>query len=385
MPDISKTIKVFENLFQNVERPVALHEPVIAGNEWKYIKDCLNTNWVSSVGAYVEKFEEELARFTGAKRTIVTVNGTAALHLCLSLVGVKHGDEVIIPSLTFVATANAVAYCGATPLLAESDEATLGMDPVKLNGFLADVADIRDEGTFNRKTGRRIGCVVVMHTFGHPVDLDKFVEVCRKYRLELVEDAAESLGSYYKNRHTGLWGKVASLSFNGNKIITSGGGGAILTNDPVIADRAKHISTTAKLSHPWKYIHDQLGYNYRMPNINAALGLAQLERLPEFLELKRKLVSRYQQGFDGVDGISIFLEPQYAKSNYWLNCLLLDEADEDMRDELLRRTNDMQIQTRPTWELMHELPMYHHCPRMDLTVAERLKARLINIPSGASL
>lgn len=385
MPEIAEIIGIFDSLFENVEKPVALHEPVIAGNEWQYVKDCLDTAWVSSVGSYVDKFEEELAGFTGANRAIVTVNGTAALHLCMRLVGIEQGDEVIIPSLTFVATANAVAYCGAIPLLAESDETTLGMDPVKLDSFLADVTDMRDSGTFNRITGRRIGCVVVMHTFGHPVDLDKFVEVCRKYRLELVEDAAESLGSYYKNRHTGLWGKVASLSFNGNKIITSGGGGAILTSDPEIADRAKHISTTAKLDHPWKYVHDQLGYNYRMPNINAALGLAQLERLPEFLERKRKLVSRYQQAFSGANGVRIFQEPSYAKSNYWLNCLLLDEPDQDVRDELLHRTNEMQIQTRPTWELMHELSMYRHCPRMDLTVAEGLKARLINIPSGAML
>ncbi|MDP2761525.1 MAG: LegC family aminotransferase [Sideroxyarcus sp.] len=366
--------------------PIPLHEPSFKGNEWEYVKECLDTGWVSSVGKFVDRFEQELADYTGVKRAVAVVNGTAALHVCLKLVGVEQGDEILIPTLTFIATANAVSYCGAIPHFVDSDETTLGLDPQKLELHLKEIAEIRPEGCFNKKTGHRIKAVLPMHTFGHPVDLDPLVEVCRRYQLELVEDAAESLGSFYKGRHTGNWGKVSALSFNGNKIITTGGGGAILTNDEQLGKLAKHLTTTARVPHKWSFIHDQIGYNYRLPNINAALGCAQLEQLPGFLEIKRKLAENYRQAFAGIDGIRFFTEPSFAQSNYWLNVLLLDKDFAAQRDSLLDATNSQGIMTRPAWILMHELEVYKSCPKMDsLNVAEDIERCLINIPSSTKL
>lgn len=364
---------------------LSLHEPSFAGNEWVYVKECLDTGWVSSVGKFVDRFEQQLADYTGVKRAVAVVNGTAALHVCLRLVGVEPGDEVLIPTLTFIATANAVSYCGAIPHFVDSEEKTLGLDPAKLADYLADIAEIRPRGCFNKASGRRIKAVVPMHAFGHPVDLDPMVEVCERYRLELVEDAAESLGSFYKDRHTGNWGKVSALSFNGNKVITTGGGGAILTNDEELGKFAKHLTTTAKVPHKWLFVHDQIGYNYRLPNINAALGCAQMEELPGFLVAKRKLAQEYRHAFKGIEGVSFFNEPDFARSNYWLNVLLLDKQFAHQRDVLLDTANSQGIMTRPAWTLMHKLPMFADCPRMDIAMAENLESRLVNIPSSAVL
>ncbi|HIJ94498.1 MAG TPA: LegC family aminotransferase [Desulfuromonadales bacterium] len=362
-----------------------LHEPNFSGNEWLYVKECLDTGWVSSVGKFVDRFEDELAQYTKVKRAIAVVNGTAALHVCLLLAGVKADDEVLIPALTFIATANAVSYCGAVPHFLDSEESTLGVDPRKLAGYLEETAEIRPSGCYNRVTGRRIKAMVPMHTFGHAVDLDPLVEVCQRFDITLIEDAAESLGSFYKGRHTGQRGLLSALSFNGNKTITTGGGGAILTNDEELGRQAKHITTTAKVPHRWEFNHDMVGYNYRMPNINAAIGCAQLEQLSGFLAAKRDLAERYRQAFTGIPGIRFFSEPANSRSNYWLNTLLLDEECAGQRDALLEATNDAGIMTRPAWTLMHKLPMFNACPKMDLSVAESLEQRLLNIPSSVML
>jgi perosamine synthetase len=362
----------------------ALHEPVFAGNEWAYVKECLDTTMVSSVGRFVDRFEAMLAGYTGAKRAVAVVNGTAALHVCLKLAGVERDDEVIIPALTFVATANAVAYCGAVPHLAEQARSTLGLCPRALADRLAAVAERRPDGPpRNRFTGRRISACVPMHTFGHPVELDELAEVCADWGIPLVEDAAESLGSYYKGRHTGNAGRLSALSFNGNKVVTTGGGGAILTNDEALGTLAKHITTTAKLPHAWAFHHDRVGYNYRMPNLNAALGCAQLEQLPAFLERKRALAGRYRNAFEGIAGARFFVEPAHGRSNYWLNTLILDRK-EDLQG-VLEAANREGFMVRPAWTPMHKLPMYRDCPRADLPVAEELEASLLNIPSGPAL
>jgi len=366
-------------------RIIPLHEPSFIGNEWRYVKECIDTGWVSSVGKYVDRFESMLCIYTGAKRAIAVMNGTAALHMCLKLVGVEQNDEVFLPTLTFVATANAVTYCGAMPHFVDSEEETLGLDPMKLSDYLKDIAEIRRDGCYNRVTSRRIKAVIPVHVFGHPVDMDPLVEICDRYRLELIEDAAESLGSYYKERHTGRFGKVASLSFNGNKIVTTGGGGAILTDDEKLADEAKHLTTTAKLPHPWEYRHDRIGYNYRMPNINAAIGCAQLENLPVFVEKKRALALKYHQAFEGLPGIRLFREPDFAKSNYWLNVLLLEEAFSNQLNVLLEMSTRRGIMTRPAWVLMHKLDIFRHCPKMKLDTAENLESRILNLPSSSAL
>ncbi len=376
---------------------VPLHEPLLAGNEWRYLRECLDTNWVSSEGPFVDRFERDLERFTGAPHAVAAVNGTAALHLALLLAGVAPGDEVLIPALTFVATANAVSYCGAVPHLVDSEETTLGLDPAKLAAYLEEIAGVETtaEGTVavNRATGRRLRAVVPMHTFGFAMDLDPLAEVCARYGIVLVEDAAESLGTWYKGRHTGTIGRVAALSFNGNKIVTTGGGGAVLTADPELARLGKHLSTTAKLPHRWAYVHDRIGYNYRMPNLNAALGCAQLERLPEMLAQKRALAARYQSAFEAVPGVRFATEPAFSHSNYWLCALLLDEDGDDAdiggvaarRDALLAAADAAGIGARPPWTPMHKLAMFAGCPRMDLAVAESLAARTINLPSSARL
>jgi len=370
---------------KNSNEFVALHEPQFIGNEWLYIKECLDTGWVSSAGKYVDKFEDMLAEFTGAKRAIAVVNGTAALHIALKLGGVEKDDEVLVPVMTFVATANAVTYCGAIPHFIDSEEMTLGVDPHKLLSYLTEISELREEGCYNLETGRRIKAIIPMHTFGHPVDLDPLADICKEYHIEMIEDAAESLGSYYKGAHTGNRGKLSILSFNGNKTITTGGGGAIITNDERLGKLAKHLTTTAKIPHRWEYKHDHIGYNYRLPNINAALGCAQMEQLPKFLEQKRQLAERYQKAFRDIEGIKFFTEPPFAKSNYWLNVLLMDTAIADKRDLVLEKTNDAGIMTRPAWTLMHKLSMFEDCPAMDLACAESLAKRLINLPSSSFL
>lgn len=383
--DPSAVVQTIKTVLTGERKFTPLHEPHFGGNEWAYVKECLDTGWVSSVGKYVDLFEEKLAEFTGVKKAVAVVNGTAALQVCLQLVGVQRDDEVLLPALTFIATANAVSYCGAVPHFVDSETATLGLDAQKLRAYLQEIGEMREGACYNRRTRRRMKAVVPMHTFGHPVDLDGLAEVCSEFSLELVEDAAESLGSYYKGRHTGNWGKVSAVSFNGNKVITTGGGGAILTNDLDLAREAKHLTTQAKVPHPWEFIHDRIGYNYRLPNINAALGVAQLEQLPDFLSHKRQLAKRYQDAFAGLAGIRVFAEPEFAESNYWLNALLLDPAQAGLRDTLLEQTNAAGIMTRPVWRLMYKLPMFETCPRMECHVAESLADRLINIPSGATL
>ena len=364
---------------------IALHEPCFRGNEWVYMKDCLDSTYVSSVGNYVDKFEGMLADYTGVKQAVAVVNGTAALHIALKLAEVKAGEEVLVPALSFVATANAVTYCGAVPHLVDSEAKTLGLDTIRLEAYLKEIAVARRGICVNRRTGRIIRAAVPMHTYGHPVDLDPLVEVCQRFHLELVEDAAESMGSFYKGRHTGNWGKVSVLSFNGNKTLTTGGGGAILTNDAELGRLAKHLTTTARLPHRWEYYHDQIGYNYRLPNINAALGCAQMEQLPGFLEKKRALAQRYEAAFREVEGVTFFTEPEFARRNYWMNVLLMDADQAGELEKVLEFTNDRGIMTRPVWNLAHRLPSFHDCPRMDLSIAEDLAARLINIPSSPHL
>lgn len=332
---IEQTVATIRGVMEQFDVPRTLHQPLFQGHEWDYLKDCIDTGWVSSVGSYVDRIEQMLAEYTGAKCAVAVVNGTAALFLALKLAGVEPGDEVLIPTLTFVATANAVAYCGATPHLADSEFETLGMGPAKLEDYLADIAQIDGETTRNRFTGARIKAVIPMHTFGHPVDLDPLVDLCKRWNLEMIEDAAESLGSFYKKQHTGTFGRIGILSFNGNKIVTTGGGGALLFNCNEEAKLAKYITTTARRPHKWEYYHDMLGYNFRMPNVNAALGCAQLENLPSFLERKRKLTLRYVDAFRNVPGVKVVEEPPLAHSNYWLNALVLDEGNASQRNALL--------------------------------------------------
>lgn len=383
--DVGCILSALKSVIPADKMPVKLHEPYLQGNEWAYVKECLDSSYVSYIGKYVDKFEDMLTEFTGVKKAVAVVNGTAALHIALKLANVETGDEVLAPALTFVATANAVTYCGAIPHFVDTEEQSLGIDPVKLKDYLKDIAKMNHDGCVNRYTGRRLKAVIPMHTFGHPVDLDPLLELCNSYGLELIEDAAESLGSYYKGRHTGNWGKLSILSFNGNKTITTGGGGAIITNDEKLGALAKHLTSTAKIPHRWAFLHDHIGYNYRLPNINAAVGCAQMEQLPVFLEQKRRLAAAYQRAFAELQGVTFFTEPSYAKSNYWLNVLMLDEHVSCQHTEVLEKTNGNGFMTRPAWTLMNQLPMFRDCPAMDLSCSESLAKRLINIPSSAFL
>jgi perosamine synthetase len=365
--------------------PAALHEPRFRGNEWDYLKECLDSTFVSSVGKFVDRFEVELAAFTGATRAVAVVNGTAALHVALRLAGVAPGDEVLLPALTFIATANAVAYCYATPHFVDSEERSLGMCAPALRAHLNATSEMHGGLCINRSTGKIIRAMVPMHTFGHPVDIEALLAVAHDFGIQLIEDAAESLGSRIGARHTGTFGLMGTLSFNGNKTITTGGGGAILTNDAALGARIKHLTTTAKLPHRWNFVHDEVGYNYRMPNLNAALGCAQLEQLPGFLVEKRRLFDAYQARFADVDGVRIVAEPVGCTSNYWLQALLLDDSSADQRDAVLTATNEAGLMTRPVWTLMHRMPMYSGAPRAPVPVAEALERRLINIPSSSGL
>jgi perosamine synthetase len=365
--------------------PVMLHEPRFSGNEWSYLKECLDSTFVSSVGKFVDRFEAELAAYTGAKYAVAVVNGTAALQVALRLAGVQANEEVLMPALSFVATAASAMHAGAVPHFVDSEERTLGLDPRALRDYLASVSELRAGQCVNRQTGRVIRALVPMHTFGHPVDIDGLLAVVRDFHLALVEDAAESLGSTVHGRHTGTFGLLGTLSFNGNKTVTTGGGGAILTNDPVLAKGAKHLTTTAKVPHRWAFVHDDVGYNYRMPNLNAALGCAQLEQLPGFLAAKRRLFGRYNAAFAQVPQVHVVKEPEGCHSNYWLQTLMLDASAAGERDAVLAATNDAGLMTRPTWTLMHRLEPYRGCPRMALPCAESLEQRLINVPSSPFL
>ena len=369
----------------DARQPIALHEPEFGGREWDYVKQCLDTGWVSSVGSFVDRFERDLSAFTGAAHAIATSNGTSALHVCLLLAGVRPGDEVLMPALTFIATANAVSYVSAVPHFVDSETVSLAVDAVKLEAHLQDTAQLVDGVCINHRTGAPIRALVVMHVFGHPADLDALDALARRWHLVLIEDAAESLGSTYRGRHTGNVGALSALSFNGNKVVTTGGGGAVLTNDAGLARRAKHLTTTARTPHRWSFLHDEVGYNYRLPNLNAALGCAQVEQLPSFVERKRRLAERYRSAFEGVDGVRFLVEPPGTSSNYWLNAVVLDGENAGQRDALLAALNDAGYMARPLWTPMHRLPMYAACPRDDLEVTEQFEARVVNVPSSAKL
>jgi perosamine synthetase len=383
--DVQRIVAAVQRAVGTPNGTLALHEPVFAGNEIAYLEECIKSTFVSSVGKFVDRFENMLEEVTGARRAIAVVNGTAALHACFTLAGVEAGDEVMSPALTFIATTNAIAYCGASPHFIDSSFRTLGMDAQALGARLDAIAQRGADGTINRETGRKIAAIAPMHTFGHPVDMDEIVAIARHWDIAVVEDAAESLGSTYKGHAVGSQARLAALSFNGNKIVTTGGGGAILTNDEELGRRAKHITTTAKLPHKWAFVHDEVGFNYRLPNLNAALGCAQLEQLDGFLASKRRLAAAYQRAFAGVPGVQFSREPEGTTSNYWLNAILLDEAHADLRDEVLTALNASGFGARPTWTLMHRLPMFAACPRGDLRVAESIERRLINLPSSASI
>ncbi len=375
------TVNFIQNLYRT-KKFIPLHEPRFNGNEKAYLNECIDSTFVSSVGEFVDRFETEFAHTVGAKYAIATVNGTAALHISLILAGVEHDDEVITQPLTFIATCNAISYIGASAIFLDVDLETMGLSPVALKSFLEQECIVSDKKCINRSTGKTIKACVPMHTFGHPCRIDEIKTLCDAWHISLVEDAAESLGSYYKEKHTGTFGLLGAFSFNGNKIITSGGGGVIVTDDETLAKRAKHITTTAKIPHKWEYIHDEIAYNYRLPNLNAALLCAQLEQLESFLENKRKLATEYKQFFT-VQNIQFIEEPMDVRSNYWLNAILLDDIQQ--RDEFLEYTNSNSVMTRPIWALMNKLEMFRQWQCGELKNALFLEERVVNIPSSVRL
>tara|TARA_X000000368_G_scaffold52768_1_gene37627 strand:+ start:16497 stop:17636 length:1140 start_codon:yes stop_codon:yes gene_type:complete len=372
------TIEFIQEIYKSKEF-IPLHEPRFSGNEKKYINECIDSTFVSSIGKYVDEFEEKIAKYSGAKFAVATSNGTSALHVSLLLANVDQNDEVITQSLTFIATCNAISYCGAQPIFIDVDKDTMGLSPAALECFLKDNTTVKNKQCINNITGRVIKACVPMHTYGHPCKIDKIKQICDEHHIFLIEDAAESVGSKYKDKHTGTFGQLGVMSFNGNKIITSGGGGCIVTNDKILAKKAKHLTTTAKVPHKWDFNHDMVGYNYRMPNINAALLVAQLENLNSFLANKRKLAKTYEEFFKTQE-YTFFKEPKLSKSNYWLNTLLL--KDKTQRDKFLKETNSSNVMTRPVWIMMHKLPMFENAQCGDLTNSEWLNDRVVNIPSS---
>ena len=365
------------------EETVPLHAPLFIGNEKKYLNECIDTTFVSSVGKFVDRFEEEMAAYTGAKKAVVCVSGTNALHMAMMLVGVERDDEVLTQALTFIATCNAVSYIGAHPVFIDVDMETLGLSPKAVKAWLEKNAELKNGGCYNKKTGRRVKACIPMHTFGHPVKIDELVQICNEWHLELVEDAAESIGSFYKGQHTGTFGKVGAISFNGNKTITTGGGGMLLFLDEELGKLAKHLTTQAKVPHRWAFVHDHIGYNYRMPNINAALGCAQLENLDRYVENKRETAQIYADFFKNIPNITFFTEPDNCRSNYWLNVVLL--KNKAAQQEFLEYTNDHGVMTRPVWELMNRLEMFKQCETDGLKNTEWLADRIVNIPSSVRL
>ncbi|WP_016778729.1 LegC family aminotransferase [Anaerophaga thermohalophila] len=397
-------ISFIRQTFKTPEGFIPLHEPRFYGNEKKYLEECIDSTFVSSVGKFVDRFEEMITEFTGTSKAVVCVNGTNALHLALLLSDVKPGDEVITQPLTFIATANAISYCSANPVFVDVDRDTLGMSPRKLEEWLEENVEMKETEAkvevkaenskpqsppwgdlgglqpFNKSTGRRIAACVPMHTFGHPCRIDEIVHICNRYNIKVVEDAAESLGSYYKNQHTGTIADIGVLSFNGNKTITTGGGGMLLFKNKELGEYAKHLTTQAKVPHRWEFRHDHIGYNYRMPNINAALGCAQMEQLPKFLKAKRELAKKYDAFFSTLTSTFV-TEPSHSTSNYWLNAILLNNKEE--RDQFLEQTNNAGVMTRSVWELMNRLPMFQDAQCGDISNAEWIADRLVNIPSSA--
>jgi len=359
---------------------IPLHEPHFGGNEKKYLEDCIDSTFVSSVGKYVDRFEEMIREFTGAKCAVATVNGTAALHIALLLAGVQRNELVITQPLTFIATCNAISYGGAEPVFIDIDKQTLGLSADALEAWLSANSVLEGESCYHIGSRQRLAACVPMHTFGHPCQIDRIVEICERYHIPVVEDSAESIGSYYKGRHTGTFGKLGIFSFNGNKTITTGGGGMIVTNDDELGKLAKHITTTAKVPHPWEFVHDMTGYNYRLPNVNAALGCAQMEQLPQILANKRETARLYQEFFAGMDGVTYIPEPRDCVSNYWLNVVLM--RDRKTRDDFLKQSNTSKVMTRPAWTLMNKLSMFSKAIAGSLEISEDIESCLVNIPSS---
>ena len=378
----SQIISFIKNIY-GTDGFVPLSVPKFVGNEKKYLEECIDTTFVSSVGKFVDRFEEMVAEYTGAKKAVVCVSGTNALHMAMMLVGVERDDEVITQALTFIATCNAISYIGAHPVFIDVDKDTMGLSPAAVKAWLEDNAEIKEGICYNKTTGRRIKACVPMHTFGHPVHMDELIEVCKEWHIELVEDAAESLGSFYKGKHTGTFGKVGAISFNGNKTITTGGGGMLLFMDEKLGEFAKHLTTQAKVPHRWEFVHDHIGYNYRMPNINAALGCAQMEHLEEFVLNKRETAAQYAEFFKNMDDIEFFVEPTDCRSNCWLNAVIL--KDKQAQLEFLQQTNDNGVMTRPIWELMNRLPMFEHCQNDGLENSIWFADRVVNIPSSVRI
>lgn len=382
MESIDKIIKFIRSRFSNRDF-IPLHSPYFGGNEKKYVNETIDSTFVSSIGEFVNLFERKLAQFTGSKFAVATVNGTSALHIALLLCNVSRNDEVLSQPVTFIATANAISYIGAKPIFIDVDMDSMGMSPIALNLFLKRNAEKKADGfTYNKNTGRKISSCIPMHTFGLPLRIDEIKNICLEWNISLIEDAAESIGSFYLRKHTGTFGKIGVFSFNGNKTITCGGGGAIITDDEEIAKKAKHITTQAKVPHPWKFTHDQIAYNYRMPNLNAALACAQLEQLPKFVQNKRELAARYEIFFESL-GIPFAKEINNAESNYWLNAIILKDKQE--LETFLMKTNQEKVMTRPMWDLMNTLPMFKSCEHDDLINSQWLKDRVANIPSSVRL
>ena len=364
---------------------VYLHEPDIRKEDWGFVKECLKKNFVSSVGNYVNEFEEKLKKYTKAKYVIATVNGTSAIHLALVVMGANENDEVILPSLNFVAAANAVRYCNSIPHFVEVEEDTLGIDPIKLEKYLSKIVIKKNNNSFNKYTNKRIKFMMPLHMFGHPAKIIELKKIAKKYNLKIIEDAAESLGSTFKNKHLGTFGDIGILSFNGNKIITTGGGGALLTNSLKVAKKLKYLSTTAKTPHRWKFEYSDIGYNYRMPGINASLGCAQMKRIKSYVNLKRKLFKKYKAAFGNLKDIKVFQERKNARSNYWLQTIILDNKISYLKDKILEKTNNLGFSVRPVWKPLHKLNKFKSYPRMEMKVTNNLEKRILNLPSSTCL
>ena len=364
------------------EKFIPLHEPSFVGNEKKYLSECIDSTFVSSIGKFVDELEEKIAKYTGAKYVVATSNGTSALHISLLLADVDKNSEVITQPLTFVATCNAISYCNAKPIFIDVDKDTMGLSPSALRYFLENNTIIKNKQCINNKTNKVIKACLPMHSYGHPCRIDEIKKICDEYYIFLIEDAAESIGSLYNNKHTGTFGQIGTISFNGNKIITAGGGGCVVTNDKVLAKKAKHLTTTAKVPHKWNFNHDMVGYNYRMPNLNAALLVAQLEKLNDFITNKRNLASKYEIFFKSTN-YNFFKEPEDSRSNYWLNSIIL--KDKTQRDKFLEETNSNGVMTRPVWTLMNKLPMFKDAQCDDLKISKWLEERVVNIPSSITL
>lgn len=382
MSQTQEVIDFIRKTFRS-EEFIPLHAPHFAGNEKKYLLETIDSTFVSSVGAFVDLFEQKLASYTGAKYAVACVNGTNALQMAMIVTGVQREEEVLSQALTFIATANAISYIGAYPVFIDVDRSTMGMSADALRNFLEQYAEKNSDGfTYNKTSGRKIKACIPMHTFGFPCLIEEIAAICKEWNIVLIEDAAESLGSFYKDKHTGTFGVIGTFSFNGNKTITCGGGGALITDDEALAKRAKHLTTQAKVPHPWKFRHDEIGYNFRMPNLNAALACAQLEQLDTILANKRALADLYKAFFTGTP-YQFITEPEHSKANYWLNTIIL--KDEKERDEFLEQTNSQKVMTRPIWDLMSSLSMFEHCQSDDLFNSKWLEERVVNIPSSVRL